>query len=465
MNTIKQRCARKNHFFWGFALFLLLPLTGVFGQGSIGGVAWLDKNQNGLRENDERGFSGIKVTLMKKNNESVYERTGQYETENTGFYIFIVPAGEYYVQFDLPAGYEFSKVHASPADEYDSDVENQTGKTAVFKLDNNGNIKHLDAGYIQTGGADLSISKQAPRNKVLIGQEYNYIINVVNNGPDQAINVALQNGLSPVVELIKVEPAADDLNARPLRWFLPFLAVGQTWSVEVTVRALTGGADDSRCCVSTTSNDPNPSNNCDDLPIDLDLPVELSTFEAKSIGGMVKLLWITESETENAGFLLYRSETWDGPYERINETIVEGLGTTPARQKYEYQDKNVKIGQTYYYKLADMSYQGQIEFHGPVPVLVTVPQVFRLMQNYPNPFNSETRIPFVLQEEGFVRLDIYNLLGQKVRSLIAADMLPGEQNASWNGLDDQGISMTSGAYLYVLQTDHFRQTKKMHLVR
>ena len=254
MNTDKQRFVQIKNGFWCFCVFLLLPMTIVFSQGSIGGTAWLDKNQNGLRENDERGFSGIKVTLMKKISETVHERTGLYETESTGLYIFIVPAGEYYIQFEQPVGYEFSRAHASLSDERDSDVDKLTGKTTLLKLSNNDNIIRLDAGYIQTGGADLWISKQILRDNVLLRQEYTYTVNVVNYGPDQAINIAVQNGLSPLVELVKVRPAAQDSSARPLRWFREQLAVGQTWSIQVTVRGLKGGADDSRCSVSTTSN-------------------------------------------------------------------------------------------------------------------------------------------------------------------------------------------------------------------
>lgn len=446
-------------------LLLWLPISTAFGQGSLGGIAWLDQNQNGLRENNERGFSGITAILMMRTGDSQFTRIGEYVTETTGLYIFIVPAGQYYVQFALPDGYQFSTPHVGLSDDLDSDVENVNGSTAVFTLANGSNLAHVDAGYIQTGGADLFLRKQVTSHQAIIGQEYTYLINVINNGPDPAINVAVQNHLSQVVELLQAYPEPEDRAAQPLRWFIPTLAVGETWSVELTVRPLTGGVDDSRCCISTTSNDPDPSNNCDGAPINVDLPVELSSFEAHSVGGAVKLVWVTESETENAGFFLLRSTDEQGPYERINEELIDGSGTTPTRKKYEYTDKNVLQNQTYFYKLADVNYQGQMEYHGPVSVLVTRPQEFQLLQNYPNPFNSETRIPFVLAEDGFVRLEIYNLLGQRVRTLVASEMTAGPQSVVWDGLNEQGLSLTTGAYLFVLQAGEQRQTRKMHLVR
>jgi hypothetical protein len=446
-------------------LLLLLSFTSAFSQGSIGGVAWLDQNRNGLRENSERGFSGIKVVLMKKMAETFFVKAGEYETESNGRFIFIVQAAEYYLQFARPDGYVFCAANVGVLDEFNSNVDAQNGQTAVFKLENQQNVIYLDAGYIQSGGADVVINKTVLRDKVLIGREYSYLIKIKNNGPDQAINVAIQTGLSPVVELVKTEPTPEDTSARPLRWFLPLLPVGDSFTIDITVRSLSSGTDDSRCCVSTTSNDPDPSNNCDALTIDVDLPVELTLFQAISATGGVKVLWSTASETENAGFTIYRSSAWDGLYERINPELINGQGSTPTRHNYEYLDKNVQLGSTYYYKLTDMDYQGRVESHGPTAVTVSEPKTFQLQQNYPNPFNSETRIPFVLEESGAVRLDIYNILGQKIRVLVDAEMTAGEHVAAWDGLNDQGLALTTGVYYYVLQSLEGRQTRKMHLVR
>ena len=447
-----------------FNFLIWLPVSIVFSQGSIRGVAWLDQNENGLREAHERGFSGVTVTLMMKQ-DAAFNHIGDYETEADGQYVFIVPAGEYYLQFALPKGYRFCLAHVSADDENNSDVEEERGVTTPFVLQNGTNLIHVDAGYIQNGGADVSAVMEVLHDNVLVGRDYVYSVKVNNHGPDNALNVALEFNLTTVVELTETNPVSEEPAEGRLRWLFPFLAVGQQQTVLVHVRAMDRGTDIGRCCVNTTSNDPDPTNNCDELLVDVHLPVQISLFEAKSIIGGVQLRWITESETENVGFILFRSPNRLGPYQRIHENLISSKGNSSTRQIYQFVDHSTAQDEKYYYKLADLSYQGQLEYHDPILVETTGPTIFQLLPNYPNPFNTETRIPFILEQEGFVRLDLYNLLGQKMRTLIAASMPSGEQSAIWDGTDDSGHLLPTGAYLCVLQAEHFRQTRIMHLIR
>jgi subtilisin family serine protease len=97
----------------------------------------------------------------------------------------------------------------------------------------------------------------------------------------------------------------------------------------------------------------------------------------------------------------------------------------------------------------------------------------RLDQNYPNPFNPETVISYqVVGSESpelglteFVTIDIYNVKGQKVRTLVSDYVSPGEHTVIWNGIDDHGQSVTSGIYFYRMQTTNFTDTKKMILMK
>jgi uncharacterized repeat protein (TIGR01451 family) len=437
----------------------------LWAQVSIGGVTWLDQNRNGIHEANERSFSGITVRLLHKDATGSFHETGQYLTEADGSYMFITSAGEYVVQFEQVQGYSFTQRNAGTLPEYDSDADPSTGQTALLILSDGANQGYINAGYVQTGGADLDLSISANVTSVIIGQTYTYTIHVVNKGPDVAYNVVVLDGLSAVSELVNVFPVVTDTSARTLRWELTEMAAGQIWTAEVTMKAIVIGTDDSRCCAATTSNDSDPANNCAELPIDVQVPVEISSFSAKSANGSVFLQWITESETENAGFYLYRCNRSDGPFEPLNEKLIEGQGTIQSRKEYEYLDRHVQVGETYYYKLADLDYTGRLQFHGPIAVEVTPPQVFSLQQNYPNPFNAETRIPFVLPDKQYVSLEIYSVLGQKVRTVLATTMPMGEHVARWDGLDDQGYAMTSGLYLVVLQSGALRQTRKMHLIR
>jgi hypothetical protein len=92
---------------------------------------------------------------------------------------------------------------------------------------------------------------------------------------------------------------------------------------------------------------------------------------------------------------------------------------------------------------------------GPLPLR------YSLFQNYPNPFNPETEIRYALPERAYVRLEVYNLLGQKVVTLADGSQDAGEFAVRWNGTDDRGVSLASGIYFYRLQAGEFSATKKM----
>ena len=90
---------------------------------------------------------------------------------------------------------------------------------------------------------------------------------------------------------------------------------------------------------------------------------------------------------------------------------------------------------------------------------------FRLLPNYPNPFNPETTINYELPEATAVKLEIYNILGQRVATLVDSKHPAGAYSARWDGKDISGGRVSSGVYIYRLQTDRFVESKKMLLLR
>ncbi len=93
------------------------------------------------------------------------------------------------------------------------------------------------------------------------------------------------------------------------------------------------------------------------------------------------------------------------------------------------------------------------------------PTAFTLAQNYPNPFNPETRIAYELPTRASVRLEIFNTLGQKVRTLVAAEQPPGTHTVVWDGRDEAGAAAATGVYLYRLQAGAFVQSRTLVLLR
>ncbi|MCH6558825.1 T9SS type A sorting domain-containing protein [candidate division KSB1 bacterium] len=98
--------------------------------------------------------------------------------------------------------------------------------------------------------------------------------------------------------------------------------------------------------------------------------------------------------------------------------------------------------------------------------LSEIPESFGLAQNYPNPFNPSTKIVYKLPVQSRVTVSITNLLGQTVRTLIDDQIIPaGRHSVTWDGTDDFGNFSATGVYFYQLQTDNFRDIKKMLLIR
>ena len=94
-----------------------------------------------------------------------------------------------------------------------------------------------------------------------------------------------------------------------------------------------------------------------------------------------------------------------------------------------------------------------------------LPQSFALGQNYPNPFNPSTIIPYQLPEAGWVRLEVFNLLGQRVAILIDGERGAGFHTAEWDATDAGGQAVGAGVYLYRISGDGVKITRRMLLIR
>ena len=96
----------------------------------------------------------------------------------------------------------------------------------------------------------------------------------------------------------------------------------------------------------------------------------------------------------------------------------------------------------------------------------TIPDEFALNQNYPNPFNPSTQISFDVPQGGeHIMLNIYNILGQNVSTLVNGVINPGTYTMEWNATDEAGNPVASGIYFYELRSSSFIARKKMLLIR
>jgi hypothetical protein len=212
---------------------------------------------------------------------------------------------------------------------------------------------------------------------------------------------------------------------------------------------------------------------------DISLPVQLSSFRAFGRDREVRLVWITEAELDNLGFILERAYDQEGDFQQIASyeslDALKGSGNSSTQRRYEFIDPSVFNGITYWYRLIDVSVQGVHTFHPAVsatptapvndisedpPAELNIPENIELNQNYPNPFNPKTLINYKLRMTTDVELTIYTLLGEQVQTLLSEKQSAGVYSIEW---DASGLA--SGIYYYVLNTGSHRYAKKMILVR
>ncbi len=194
------------------------------------------------------------------------------------------------------------------------------------------------------------------------------------------------------------------------------------------------------------------------------LPVELSSFAGISIANGIELSWVTQSETDNAGFALLRNGVEIAGYETSES--LKGYGTSSQKHAYAYTDADVGLDETYTYKLISVDYSGVRHSYGQTVEVSTVevvtnhkPLEYALEQNYPNPFNPSTTITYTMKQPGMATLKVYDMLG---RNVFEKQL---EASVGVNHYTFNAQNLTSGVYFYQLTTAGFSKTMKMMLVK
>lgn len=214
---------------------------------------------------------------------------------------------------------------------------------------------------------------------------------------------------------------------------------------------------------------------------DVTLPVQLTSFRAIAGNHKVTLRWITASEIDNLGFEVWKAFP-GGDFSLLSSyqtnSELRGQLNSNTETRYAFIDRFVANGKTYRYKLVDVSVNGERTEHGPVSATPQASEVevstldsdlptrFHLYSNYPNPFNPSTTIRFDIpllrrEELAPVKLEIYNTLGEKVRTLFHGAVEPGVHEVVWDGTTDDGQSVPAGIYYAILKSSQIQLTIKM----
>jgi hypothetical protein len=209
-------------------------------------------------------------------------------------------------------------------------------------------------------------------------------------------------------------------------------------------------------------------------------PKAPDSLRAKSLNDMIVLSWKPNTESDLSHYVVYKS---------ISSGFIPDSSNMVGQVSQDssvFRDYDFVMGQTYYYRVSAWDLTGhESENSDELEVSATdvddsteegppMPRVYQLRQNYPNPFNPSTTIVYYLPDVGYqpaeVEIVIYNLLGQRVRTLVKERKYPGEHRVTWDGKDDAGNDLASGIYFYKLTfsgTDLYPvvKPKKMVLIK
>ncbi|MFZ1520437.1 MAG: S8 family serine peptidase [Ignavibacteriaceae bacterium] len=186
------------------------------------------------------------------------------------------------------------------------------------------------------------------------------------------------------------------------------------------------------------------------------VPVELTTFKADYFNGKVNLEWITVTEMNNFGFEIERRDDLSS-YQTI--AFVDGNGTSTNRVTYNYVDDNLTANR-YYYRLKQLDFDGSFEYSSEIYADVEKLSDFKLFQNYPNPFNPSTKIKYFIPFAGYLKIGLYDVLGNEIKILQENEVEAGSYE-----LEIDGTGLSSGTYFVKMIAMGKQQIIKISLIK
>jgi hypothetical protein len=195
---------------------------------------------------------------------------------------------------------------------------------------------------------------------------------------------------------------------------------------------------------------------------DSPLPIQLASFSSNVNGNSVTLNWLTSNELSNKGFEIQRMNNSEQIWKSTG--FINGKGNPNTVTYYKYTDTKINPG-IYEYRLKQIDLNNNYQFYNlNSDVRVSNPNKNVLYQNYPNPANPKSKIEFEISSNAIVKIDIFDVTGKLVNTLINERKTPGTYDVSFNG-----NNLASGIYYYKLivnnETDIFVAVKKLVLIK
>ncbi|HNQ44008.1 MAG TPA: T9SS type A sorting domain-containing protein, partial [Candidatus Cloacimonadota bacterium] len=201
------------------------------------------------------------------------------------------------------------------------------------------------------------------------------------------------------------------------------------------------------------------------------LPVTLSSFTV-SWANVPLLRWQTSSETQLLGWNVYRGLSSDlTDALKINLLLIPPAEDPSLGASYQYQDPEIPDAEQLFYWLEALSQAGESTFYGHLQISAPLPGdpdfhptpelVNGIVAIYPNPFTTSLNINLSISEKSLVLLEIYNLKGQKVRTLVEQEIQAGSKIIAWDGRDSRGLEVSDGIYFIKMASPKGNWQKKL----
>lgn len=190
------------------------------------------------------------------------------------------------------------------------------------------------------------------------------------------------------------------------------------------------------------------------------LPVELISFTANLNGSNVELRWVTATEVNNFGFSVETCHDKSQLWETVG--FIPGSGNSNSPKEYSFTDHlKLNLDHTLFYRLKQIDNNGKFEYSKVLEISTHIQLLtFKLQQNHPNPFNPSTIITYSIPASSYVIVEVYNVLGKLITTLVNKNQDPGSYKVSF---DARGLS--NGIYYYRIKAGTFTETKKMLLLK
>ncbi len=306
---------------------------------------------------------------------------------------------------------------------------------------------------------------------VLPGTTYTADLVIANNaGVPEIVPVTMNVGEEPIIPPLNLSAQIVDINNVQLEWehsgvraltgFYVYMnsecvaVIDDPATTEHSIEGLDGG--EYSFYVTALYNDETESEPSNSVDIIVELVPPLNFQAQVEDNNNVHCSW--EAPGGGSNITLYRIY-------RNSELAGEETAT-------QFVDTDVPSGTHTYYATALYNEEFESESSDEIEIEIfssvednILPAVTELCGNYPNPFNPETTISFALKRDSHVTIEIFNIKGGKVRTLVNGDLPAAYHNVVWDGRDNRGRSVSSGIFFYRMRTDEYQSVKKMIMMK